>query len=82
LASPDSAIPEIHPECRQPRVLAVRADLAFYSGVLSAASSARWPTDWARTLNRAVEMCRSKSPPIVIYDGDLPGADWRSAFDG
>jgi DNA-binding response OmpR family regulator len=81
-SSPNPAIPEIHAnKSRQPRVLAVTADLCFYSGVLSAASSARWRTDWARTLNRAVEMCRSKSPPIVIYDSNLPGVDWRSAFD-
>jgi DNA-binding response OmpR family regulator len=66
---------------RQPRVLVVTADLCFYSGVLSAASSARWRADWACTLNRAVEMCRSKSPPILIYDSNLPGVDWRSAFD-
>jgi len=66
---------------RRPRVLAVTADLCFYSGVLSAASSARWRTDWARTLNRAVEICRLKSPPIVIFDSNLPGVDWRCAFD-
>jgi hypothetical protein len=65
----------------KPRVLAVTADLCFYAGVLSAASSAHWRTDWARTLNRAVEICRLKSPPIVIYDSNLPGVDWRSAFD-
>jgi DNA-binding response OmpR family regulator len=79
---PDTAIAEIPAnKSRKPRVLAVTADLAFYSGVLSAASSARWRTDWARTLNRAVEICRLKSPPIVIYDSNLPGFDWRSAFD-
>ena len=81
-SSPNPGIPEIHAnKSRQPRVMAVTADLAFYSGVLSAASSARWRTDWARTLNRAVEICKSKSPPIVIYDSNLPDVDWRSAFD-
>jgi DNA-binding response OmpR family regulator len=81
-SSPNPAIPEIHVnKSRQPRVLAVTADLCFYSGVLSAASSARWRTDWARTVNRAVEICRVKSPPIVIYDSNLPDVDWRSAFD-
>jgi hypothetical protein len=64
-----------------PRVLAVTADLCFYSSVLNAATSARWRTEWARTLNRAVEICRLKSPPIVIYDGNLPGVEWGWAFD-
>jgi hypothetical protein len=75
--------PQIHGKNtrRHPHVLAVTADLCFYSGVLSAASSARWRTDWARTLNRAVEICRLKSPPIVIYDGNLPRVDWKSAFE-
>lgn len=63
------------------RVLAVTADLAFYARVLNAASSVRWRTDWARTPNRAIEICRLKSTPIVIYDGNLPGAEWRRAFE-
>ena len=66
---------------RYPRVLAVTADLCFYSGVLNAASSAQWRTDWARTLNRAIEICLSETPPIVIYDGNLPGVEWGQAFD-
>jgi hypothetical protein len=81
--TPDHGSTQIHENnSRQPpRVLAVTADLGFYSGVLSAASSTRWRTDWARTLNRAVEICRLKSPPIVIYDSNLPSVDWRFAFD-
>lgn len=66
---------------RHPRVLAITADLGFYSGVLSAATSAGWRTEWARTLNRATEICRLKSPPIVIYDSKLPGVDWEWAFE-
>src|SRR5580658_8691659 len=74
-------VTEITENDRQPRVLTVTADIGFYAGVLNAASSARWRTEWARTLNRAIEICRSKSPPIVIYDSALPGVDWGSAFD-
>jgi hypothetical protein len=79
--SPTRGIAGIPDNNRPPRVLAVTADLGFYSGVLNAATSARWRTDWARTLNRAIEICRLKSPPIVIYDGNLPGVEWGSAFD-
>jgi hypothetical protein len=32
-------------------------------------------------LNRATDICRLKSPPIVIYDSDLPGVEWGWAFD-
>jgi hypothetical protein len=64
-----------------PRVIAVTADLRLYSSVLNAATSARWPADWARTLNRAIEICSAKSPAIVVYDSYLPGVDWGWAFD-
>ena len=63
------------------RVLAVTTDIGFYASVLSAANSARWRTEWARTLNGAVEICRSKSTPIVVYDGNLPGVEWGYAID-
>jgi hypothetical protein len=66
--------------CR-PGVLAVTADIRFYSGVLSVTSATRWSTEWARTPGRAVEICRLESTPIVIYDANLPGIDWGCAFD-
>jgi DNA-binding response OmpR family regulator len=79
--SPDGITQIREKRSRHPRVLAVTADLAFYAGVLSAASSAGWRTDWASTLNRGVELCKAKAPPIVIYDSNLPGVDWRFALD-
>jgi hypothetical protein len=79
--SPSRGIAGIVENNRHPLVLAVSADLGFYAGVLNAASSVRWRTEWARTLNRAIEICRLKSPPIVIYDSNLPGVEWGSAFD-
>lgn len=79
--SPGRGIARIAGNNRQPRVLAVSADLGFYAGVLNAAGSVQWRTDWACTLNRAMEICRLKSPPIVIYDSILPGVEWGQAFD-
>ena len=79
--SPDRRVTEIIGNNRHPRVLAVTADIGFYAGVLSAASSAQWRTEWARTFHRATEICRLKSPPIVIYDSNLPGIDWEWAFE-
>jgi hypothetical protein len=79
--SPDRRVTEIIGNNRHPRVLAVTADICFYAGVVSAASSAQWGTEWARTFNRATEICRLKSPPIVIYDSSLPGVEWEWAFE-
>jgi hypothetical protein len=62
-------------------VLAVTADIRFYSGVLNAASSTEWRTEWARTLRRGIEISSLKSTPIVIYDANLPGIEWGCAFD-
>lgn len=78
---PNPAIAGIPEGDRQPRVLAVTADLRFYSGVVNAATSVRWRAEWARTLTRAVEICRLTSPPIVIYDSSLPGVEWSRAFE-
>jgi hypothetical protein len=73
-----AATPQIVPVAR---VLAVTADIAFYAKVLNAATSARWRTDWARSMRRAVEICGRKPVSIVIYDGNLPGVGWQWAFD-
>jgi hypothetical protein len=78
---PGRGVTESTENNRHTRVLAVTADIGFYAGVLSAASSAQWRTEWARTFNRATEICRLKSPPIVIYDSNLPGVDWEWAFE-
>ena len=34
-------------------MLAVTADIRFYSGVLSVTSATQWRTEWARTLGRS-----------------------------
>jgi DNA-binding response OmpR family regulator len=65
----------------EPHILTVTADVNFYSGVLSATQSCGWNAEWARSLKRAVEICRSRLTPIVIYDRNLPDVDWRRALD-
>lgn len=65
----------------EPRVLTVTNDLGFYSSVLTATESCGWTTEWARSMKRAVEICRSQLVPIVIYDRNLPDVDWRRALD-
>lgn len=65
----------------EPHILTVTADINFYKGVLSATQSCGWNAEWARSLKRAVEICRSRLTPIVVYDRDLPDVDWRRALD-
>jgi DNA-binding NtrC family response regulator len=65
----------------QPGVLAVTADLRLYAGVLNAASSAGWRTDWARTLTRAREICAMDSMPVILYDAAMPGIEWPEAIE-
>jgi hypothetical protein len=74
-------IPRITETTRPTGVLALTADICLYSGVLNAASSIGWRTEWARTLRRGIEICNLESTPIVIYDANLPGIEWGTAFD-
>jgi hypothetical protein len=69
-----------HTEC-DPGILAITADLGFYACVLNAACSWGWTAEWACSMGRGLEVCRSGSPRIVIYDRNLPGVDWRKALD-
>jgi len=62
-------------------VLAVTADIRLYSTVLDATASDGWRIRWARSLDRAVEICGAESIRIVIYDGHLPRVKWTQAFD-
>lgn len=77
----ESANKEITIPNLRPGVLAVTADIRLYAGVLHAASSVHWQADWARSLGRAIEICRLESTPIVIFDSNLPGVEWGWAFD-
>jgi DNA-binding response OmpR family regulator len=64
-----------------PGILAITADLRFYSCVLSAACSWGWSAEWASTMNRGLEVCGSGLIQIVVYDRNLPHVDWRYALD-
>jgi hypothetical protein len=64
-----------------PRIVAVSADLSFYSRILSGACSWGWSADWANSMNRALQICGSNHVQIVIYDRNLPRIDWRVAID-
>lgn len=63
-----------------PRILAITADIGFYSRVLGAAYQWRWSADWASTMNWGLKVCGSKPIDIVVYDRDLPDVDWREGL--
>jgi hypothetical protein len=62
------------------QVLAITADLRLYSSITTAAGALGWNAEWARSMKRGLQRCQSGRIPIVIYDGRLPGADWRRAI--
>jgi DNA-binding response OmpR family regulator len=64
-----------------PRVLVITVDVRFYADVLSAVNSRIWQVDWARSVESALAICNLGATPIVLYDENLPRADWRDAFD-
>lgn len=77
----DRSIPPVAPRRLSPAVLAVTADLRFYSNVLNAVDLLGWKAEWAPGITRATEVCRRRPVPIVVCDMDLPAVPWRWAFD-
>jgi hypothetical protein len=69
-------------ETHLPGVLAITSDDRLYYMLLSASIDLHWKITWARTLERALELCRLSPIPLVIYDERLPGIDWREALPG
>jgi len=67
-------------EALVPGLLAITSDDRLYYLLLSASIDLNWKIAWARTLERAFELCRSQRMPLVIYDERLPGVDWRDAL--
>lgn len=64
-----------------PGILAVTADVSFYSSVQNAASSWGWNVEWASSLSRGLGVCRAHQIRIVIYDRNLPDVDWMYALE-
>jgi DNA-binding response OmpR family regulator len=67
-------------EGEDPGILAVTADLSFYSCILNAACASGWTADWAASVSRALAVCSSKPIRIVVYDSNLPYTDWRNGL--
>jgi len=82
LAAPsESGIAALRESRLEPGVMALSADVGFYAKVLSAANPFGWRTVWARWLERAIDVYKPGSTPIIVYDVSLPGTDWIRAFD-
>jgi len=65
----------------QPGILAITADLGFYSCVSNAVCDWGWSAEWASSIHRGLDVCRSRPMRIVVYDRNLPDVDWRYALD-
>lgn len=62
-----------------PGILAITADVSFYSCVLNAACSAGWTADWAPSIGRGLNICGTKEVRIVVFDRNMPYINWRTA---
>jgi DNA-binding response OmpR family regulator len=68
-------------EFSRPAILAVTADLCFYSSIVSAVGCLGWHAEWASSMNLGLEICGAGLVQIVVYDRNLPNVDWRYAID-
>ncbi len=62
------------------RLLAVTQDFAELESLRQIAAGAGWKLDSAVSCNEAIAILKADGIPIVIYDRDLPGEDWRPAL--
>jgi hypothetical protein len=67
---------------RLPGILAITADDRLYYVLLSASIDLGYRISWARTIDRAFELCLLQPMPIIVIDQSLPGVDWREVLPG
>jgi DNA-binding response OmpR family regulator len=63
------------------RVLAITADDCFYSTLVEIASSSGWEIRRATTAQEGLDIVCSFSMPLVIFDWDENGPNWRGGLD-
>jgi DNA-binding response OmpR family regulator len=62
------------------RVLAITGNDQFYSSLVDAATSHGWEIRRASSLTQGLEITRSLRMPLVLFDWDENGDDWREAL--
>jgi len=63
------------------RLLAITADDRFYSLLVEIASSSGWEIRRAGTVQEGLDVVRSLSLPLVLFDWDENGPNWRGGLD-
>jgi DNA-binding NarL/FixJ family response regulator len=62
------------------RILAITTNDQFYSGLVDIAASCGWEVRRASCLKEGLDIVRSLSIPLVLFDWDENGHDWRAAI--
>src|ERR1700689_254364 len=62
------------------RLLAITADDRFYSNLVEIAASSGWEIHRASTVQEGLDVVRSLSMPLVLFDWDENGPNWRAGL--
>jgi DNA-binding response OmpR family regulator len=68
-------------ETQSVRLLVITSSDRFYAGLLQVASSSGWEVRRAGTVQEGLRMVRSLAMPLILYDWDEQGDDWRDAVN-
>jgi DNA-binding NarL/FixJ family response regulator len=63
------------------RLLAITANDQFYSGLVDIAGSCGWEIRRASSVKEGLDVVRSLGMPLVLFDWDESGHDWRHGLN-
>jgi DNA-binding NtrC family response regulator len=72
--------PKTPPDGSQIRVLAITQDARDWNTLHQIAEQCGWMLLWAHSCDMAANILSHYPIPIVIFDRDLPGEDWKPAM--
>lgn len=62
------------------RLLAITTNDRFYAGLVDIATSCGWEIRRASAIREGLDILRSLSMPLVVFDWDENGHDWRDGI--
>jgi DNA-binding NarL/FixJ family response regulator len=68
-------------EQRTIRLLAITTNDQFYSGLVDIAASRGWEIRRASSVKEGLDVVRSLGMPLVLFDWDENGHDWRAGLN-
>ena len=63
------------------RLLAITTNDQFYSGLVDIAASCGWEIRRASSVKEGLDVVRSLAVPLVLFDWDENGHDWRAGLN-